>query len=246
MRLFLFAIFLLNFAVAGYAVEVYLSPDSIETNIGDTVTVGCLIGPSDLLRGYTVYLSYDTNRVKLAAPPLPGSVVSGQSGLNFSYFDHEPFFPEVLEVSATVFGDDFWQGPGDLFSARFVILECGDEPLATPYLPFIVDPGNNSVEVTVTGSLLMICERIPSPVSSLTVYPDIGGIRLSWNPVTTDTLNRPLLLQPVYSIFRTSIIQSSLPPLMIGSVADTTYWDSLEPDDGYTYYIVTGPAPESE
>lgn len=221
------------------AVDVFLVPDSTYGDAGDTVEITCEIGATELMRGYTVYMAYDTNLIRLVHPALPGSVVADQEGLQFNYFDHIPIFPDRLEIGATVFGDDLWSGPGDIFTARFELLDCGDVPITAPFPPFFVDAENNYPPTTFTGAAVLICGRVPAPVSDLVILPlTTGGVHLWWNPVATDTLGRPLTEPPVYSIFRQQILPDLQPAAFLNAVSDTEYFDSYSTGSMYQYYIV--------
>ena len=114
-------------AIDAKAIEFFFAPDSSFGQVGDTVMLSGRIGPSDTLRGFTIYIFNDTNIVDLAEAPAPGSLISGRQGLDFRFADHIVASPEWLEVGATVFSNDYWAGPGELFAIRFVFRQCGED-----------------------------------------------------------------------------------------------------------------------
>lgn len=217
--------------------QLYLSPDSLFSNGGDTVTVSCMIGPSELMRGYTVYLAYDTNHVDLIAPPTAGALIAGHVGLQFNYFDHVPIHPDRLEVGATVFGTDFWAGPGELFQARFRVTGCNDWPIYAPFNPFLVSATGSLPPSTLTGAAVFACERVPQSPDSLTIVWVPAGVSLRWKPVTLDTLGRNLIVPPLYEIYRSQILPTELPFFVIGSTPATTYTDSTSSGDEHLYHV---------
>ena len=93
------------------ATELYFQPDTSFGAIGDTVDISAWITSSETVRGFTIYMYYDTNQVDLAAAPIPGALIAGLSGLDFRYADHIVAAPNWLEVGATIFGSTFWAGP---------------------------------------------------------------------------------------------------------------------------------------
>lgn len=222
---------------AGCAVDFFFEPDTATGNVGDTITLAGRIGPSDLLRAFTVYMAYDTNVLDLAAPPVPGALIAGRPGLDFRYLDHVPVAPHRLEIGATIFSTSYWAGPGEIFRARFVLRQCADQNIVAPNNPFFLSSTSVSLPVTYDPATVLICPRIPVAPSALTIAawpPD--SVTLYWNPVTLDTLGRLLLAPAEYRIFRQQIVPP-LPPVIVATVSDTTY---AEPQTGpfiHHYYI---------
>jgi hypothetical protein len=234
----LFCLIALTLPRSGLAIDLFLTPDSIQGLAGQVVTLSGEISATDLMRSFTVYFEYDTNRVDLFAPPMAGPVIAGHVGLQFNYFDHAPILPTLLEVTATVFGTDFWQGPGVLFQAQFLLRDCGDVPITAPYEPFLISAVSTYPPATFTPTAVLICDRVPQPPSQLVIYPAAPtAIRLNWDAVRFDTLNRPLLAIPVYQIERQAI-QPVLGPLTVIAVTpDTFYTDSQDGTIQYNYDI---------
>lgn len=214
-----------------------LSPDSLFGDSGDTVTVSCMIGASELLRGYTVYLAYDTAHVDLVAPPTAGALVAGRVGLQFNYFDHIPIYPDRLEVGATVFGTDFWAGPGELFQARFRITGCNDWGIFAPFNPFLVSAAGTLPSSSLTGATVLACDRIPQAPDSLTIFWTGSGANLRWTPVTLDTLGRSLLVAPLYRIQRNQQMPFVIPFAAIDSTVTTAYHDGTAAGEEHLYFI---------
>ncbi|MBK6765054.1 MAG: hypothetical protein IPG71_01740 [bacterium] len=217
--------------------QLFLTPDSLFSNGGDTVTVSCMIGPSELLRGYTVYLAYDTNHVDLIAPPTAGTLIAGRVGLQFNFFDHIPIQPNRLEVSATVFGTDFWAGPGELFQARFRVTGCNDWGIYPPFNPFLVSATGSLPPSTLTGATVLACERVPQAPDSLTIVWVPNGVALRWKPVMLDTLGRGLLIPPLYEVWRSEVMPTDLPFAVIGSTPLPTFTDSTSSGDEHLYHV---------
>jgi len=141
-RLCLAVCFVLSSGITGLAqaIELFFEPDTTVADSGQIVEFSCLIGPSDLLRGFTVYMAYDTNMIDLYEPPVPGALVANQQGLQFNYFDHAPFQPNRLEIGATIFSEDFWQGPGEIFRMRMILRTCGVESIDAPFRRLLSPP----------------------------------------------------------------------------------------------------------
>ncbi len=221
------------------AIDFFFVPDTISGGVGDTVELSGQIGTSDLMRGFTVYIAYDTNWIDLSAPPVAGTLIAGRNGLNFNYFDHVPIHPDRLEIGGTVFGTDFWAGPGELFRVRFVLRTCTDAPLTSAGAPFFVDANGAYPPVTFHPAVVLICPRIPAAVGGLTIYPlGSSSVMLRWPEVTTDYLNRPLYTAPHYVIFRQQIQPIELPVQNVASTSDTYFLDPLEAGMEYLYYII--------
>jgi len=147
--------------------------------------------------------------------------------MQFNYFDHAPFEPDLLEIGATVFGTDFWQGPGEIFHARFNLRQCGVEQLVAPYPPFFVAADDSYPIVTYHPATVKICFVVPSLPQALTIYPDSPlSVRLFWGAVTLDSNNQPLPTAPVYNIYRQQLNPLPGPDQVIATVSDTFYTDS--------------------
>ncbi len=223
------------------AIDFFFEPDTAVGEIGNVIQFSGRIGESELMRGYTVYMAYDTNRIDLYDAPLAGSLVANQEGLEFNYFDHPPFEPGVLEIGATVFGTDFWQGPGELFTMRMSLRTCGDEPIVAPFAPFFVAADGTYPAVAFHPALVRICDPVPQAANALTIrhVTDPAQVMLRWFPVTMDTLGRPLFQAPMYLVVGQQIQPSLDPPLTIAVVPDTFYADPLETGIEYIYTVVT-------
>jgi hypothetical protein len=141
----------------GLAIDFYFEPDTAFGEVSETVLLSGCIGPSDSMRGFTVYMAYDTNLVRLAEPVAPGSVVVGREGLNFGYFDHD-YLPDLLEVYGTIMNPsvDFWAGPGELFQLRFELRMGGDAEMTAPHPPFFVDAQGGFPPVTFHPGMIII------------------------------------------------------------------------------------------
>jgi hypothetical protein len=87
-------------------------------------------------------------------------------------------------------------------------------------------------------AVVMICARVPAAVSGLTIYPLGTEIMLRWPAVTTDDLNRPLLVAPEYLIFRQQILPTELPVMNIASTMDTIFVEPLQSEEEYLFYII--------
>ena len=226
------------------AANFYFAPDTSHGDVGQTILVSGMIDSTALMRGYTIYMTYDTNVVDLAEPPVVGSLLAGHEGLQFNYFDHAAFLPNALEITATIFGTALWQGPGELFRARFVLRQCGAPQMTAPYPPFFIAADNTYPTVTYHPPAILICSLIPAHPQDLTIYPDSSfGLRLFWNTVTQDTNGQTLPNAPAYQIYRQQMIPSPQPEVIIATVSDTSYEDSTIQDGEWIYHVSALPAP---
>jgi len=226
------------------AIDFFFEPDTAIGSIGQVIQFSGRIGASELMRGYTVYMAYDTNRMDLYEAPLAGSLIANHQGLQFNYFDHAPFEPDVLEIGATVFGTDFWQGPGELFTLRMILRSCGDEAIAAPFAPYFVAADGSHPPVTYHPALVLICQVVPQPTNSLIIARiDPLSVLLRWLPVTQDTSGNPLPAPPIYSVVRQQVQPTLDPPVNVATVPDTFYTDPQGPGVQYIYYIITQTAP---
>ena len=226
-------------APASLAIDFFFAPDTSTGEIGQTVLLSGRIGPSDLMRGFTVYMAYDTNVIDLSEPPVPGALIADRQGLQFNYFDHVAIHPDRLEIGGTVFGSDFWAGPGELFQMRMLLRSCADAPITSAGAPFFVDANGNYPAVTFHPAVVLVCARIPAAVSALTIHPVSNSVILRWPAVTTDYLGRPLFTSPSYAIYRQQILPNELPPENIGITNTTLYVDPLNTGASYSYYLIT-------
>jgi len=212
----------------GLAIDFFFAPDTALGDAADTVWISGCIGPSDSMRGFTVYMAYDTNLIRLAQPVTPGSLIVGRTGLNFGFFDHN-YIPDVLEVYGTIMNPsvDFWAGPGELFRLGFKLRQCGDAPITAPYPPFFVDAHGGFPPVTFHPGTIFICDQVPQPPHELTIQPGPpDSVILRWSPVVQDTLGRPLILPAYYEVVRQQILPTEEPPAIIATVSDTFFVDS--------------------
>ena len=222
----------------GRAIDFFFEPDTSEGSVGDTITLSAQISPSDSLRGFTIYMMYDTNLIDLAAPPTAGTLLAGRPGLDFRYADHIPSAPDWLEVGATIFGTSFWAGPGELFQIRFVLRGCADVVM-TADVGFR-RPDGSFIPGVFHPPAILICDRVPQRANDLTIYPfDISSVVLRWLPVTQDTLGRPLLDPPSYAVVRQQIQPLELPADTVTTVPDTFYVDPYDAAIQYLYHIIT-------
>jgi len=219
---------------AGSAIDFFFAPDTALGNAADTVWVSGRIGPSDSMRGFTIYMAYDTNLIRLAQPVAPGSLIVGREGLNFGYFDHN-YIPDVLEVYGTIMNPsvDFWAGPGELFRLGFQLRECGDAPITAPYPPFFIDAHGGFPTVTFHDGTVFICDQVPEPPYELTIQPGSpDSVILRWPPTGA----------PSYKVY------GATEPFILGSlldtVSDTTWTDANTANRPSPYfYYVTAVAP---
>ncbi len=223
-----------SFAVAG-ATELYFQPDTSSGAIGDTVNLSAWITSSDTMRGFTIYMVYDTNFVDLAAPPVPGSLLAGRSGLDFRYSDHILAAPDWLEVGATIFGTSFWAGPGELFRLRMILRDCGNITMTADF--GLRRPDGTFVAGDFNPPLFSICTAPPMAPDSLTIFWTGTSAILRWKAVTLDTLGFVLPQPPFYRIFRSQEMPTALPYIVIDSTFSTTAEDSLASGTEHFYYI---------
>jgi hypothetical protein len=242
---FLVCAVLTAFACPGaYALDFFFVPDTSAGNIGETVLLSGQIGDSPLMRGFTVYMAYDTNVIDVSEPPVAGSLISGHSGLQFNYFDHAPFEPNLLEIGGTIFGTDFWQGPGELFQVRFALRQCAVEDVVAPYAPYFLAADGDHPTVTYHAATVIVCPGLPMSPSGLTVYPNSpSSVQLLWPAVALNFAGQPLPSAPVYRIYRQQILPSVLPVEIIATVADTVYIDDLTTGTDYIYQVTAQTTP---
>jgi hypothetical protein len=225
-------------------VNLFFVPDTSYGAVGDTITLSCQLGPTDPMRSFTIYMSYDTNRFDLNDAPTAGPVIAGHTGLQFDYFDHAPFLPTVLEVTATVFGTDFWSGPGELFTLRFILRSCGDEPILAPYPPFLITADDTYPPGHLNPALIAICPIVPQAASELVIHRNgPSSVMLNWNPVTLDTNDYPLANPPSYNVMRQQVLPTLLPPMSIAMGPDTFYIDSYDTGTVFLYYVTAQTTP---
>jgi hypothetical protein len=222
-RWLLLALSVLIVACPAAAVDFFFQPDSAEGNVPDTVLFSGRIAASDTMRGFTVYLGYDTTKLKFAGASA-GSLIAGRQGLQFFAYDHTPANPERLDVGASVYSTDYWAGPGELFTVRFALRRCGDVPIIAPYNPRFVAPNGSLLPWSFEPAVALICERVPAPPQGLTVsVVNLDSLQLLWRPVVCDTLGRALLQPPQYGIYQQQIRPVILPPVLVDMVTDTGY-----------------------
>jgi hypothetical protein len=228
----------------GRALDFFFQPDTTIGNVGQTVLLSGQIGASPLMRGFTVYMAYDTNTIDLYEPPEPGTLIAGHSGLDFNYFDHAPFAPNRLEIGGTIFGTDFWQGPGELFRVRFLLRRCADAPITAPFPPFFVDASEGFPPVIFYPAAVFVCERVPQSPQELTIHPDSPtSVILRWSPVTQDIFGRALFAPPSYRVTRQQILPFIMPVETVATVSSLFFVESLAAGDEYTYEIIAVSGP---
>jgi hypothetical protein len=222
------------------ALDFYFDPDTLQGNLGQQLTLSGRITGSAPLRSFTVYMAYDTNVIDLVPPPVAGALIAGHSGLQFNYFDHAPIHPTLLEITATIFGADLWQGPGELFQLTFELRSCADAPITAPFVPFFLDGVGSVVPVTYFPAIIGVCSRVPRSTSTLVIYPDTGTqVTLRWQAVRLDTLNRPLFALPTYRVLGQSLLPVIGPEVVITITSDTTVTHPIGPTDASWNYRVT-------
>jgi hypothetical protein len=196
------------------------------------------------LRGFVVYLRYDTTMIKLAVPPVTGTLVRNVPGLNFSYFDHPPFYPTLLSVGGAVMGSATFSGPGELFQIRFLLRQCGDASISMSGTPYLQDTNGVFITSSYTPAVIMVCPRIPVAVSGLTIsqMPN-NSFALYWPPASTDLLGRRLFVPVAYRVLRQQIQPEILSPLELTVVADTSYVDVNPAGTQCLYHIVVSSTP---
>lgn len=231
-------LFVLSLSRDCFGLDFFFEPDTADGDVGQIVQLSGRIGASQLMRGYTVYMEYDTNVIDLYEPPVAGSLVAGLPGLQFNYFDHAPFEPTLLEIGATVFGTSFWQGPGELFRIRLLLRNCGTESIVPPFPPFFVAADDTYPPVDYHPAIIFICPLVPQPPARLTLFRNsLQTVQLTWSAVHLDTLNHPLNTDPFYNILRWQVQPVPGPILVIGSTTDTTFADSLNGTIQYNYQV---------
>ncbi len=226
----------------GVAVDFVFQPDTSEGDVGESVWLSGQIGASELMRSFTIYLQYDTNRIDLLEPPVAGTLIAGRQGLDFRYLDHVPSEPDWLEIGATVFSTDFWAGPGELFRVRFLLRSCADVVISAPFGVAFRTSGNVYVLGTYDPPAILICDRIPASITQLTIIPAPSSVTLRWPSVHLDTLGRPLIQTPVYLIYREPILPPQ-PESLIATIPDTFFIDPFQTGDEYIYRVTVQTSP---
>jgi len=217
------------------ATEMYFTPDTTVASIGDTILFTAYITASDTVRGFTVYMVYDTNDVDLAVVPTASTLIAGLPGLDFRYADHIVAAPAWLEVGATVFGTTYWAGPGAVFQFGLVMRECGDIPMTGSF--GMRRPNGSFIPGDFTPPRIFVCDPIPAEPESLTVFWTGTAAHLRWNLVAMNTWGFPLPDPPVYVIYRAEEQPSILPYVAIDTVATTQYLDSTGTGIEHLYYV---------
>lgn len=223
------------FSKDGKATEMYFQPDTAFAQIGDTVDFTALITTSDTVRGFTVYITYDTNNVDLVANPTPGTLIAGLPGLDFRFADHIIAAPDWLEVGATVFGTSYWAGPGELFQFSLVMRSCGAIPMIGSF--GMRRPDGTFIPGTFDAPELFVCDPIPELPDSLTIFWTGTDAQLKWKPVTFSTFGTPLPTAPSYVIYRREELPSQTPYAPIDTTTATIYFDSVPPGEAHMYYV---------
>jgi hypothetical protein len=232
----LFAVLIACCGSTAQAIELYFTPDSSFAAVGDTIQLSARITASDTLRGFSVYMVYDTNQIDLVGVPIPGPLIASRAGLDFRYADHIVSAPDWLEVGATVFSTDYWAGPGELFQMSMVMRGCGDLTM-TAELGFR-RPSGEYIPGDFTSPVFLVCDRVPADPGHVVISPlPVGVVSLRWNQVRLDTLGRPILYPVIYDLHRQQILPSMGPDLVIVSTADTTYIDPLDGTESYNYTV---------
>ncbi len=231
----IFTIALSSMLTSAGATELYFLPDTSSGAIGDTVDLSAWITSSDTVRGFTIYMVYDTNYVDLAAPPVPGALLAGRPGLDFRYSDHIIAAPDWLEVGATIFGTSFWAGPGELFRMRMILRDCGNITMTASF--GLRRPDGSFIAGDFNPPVFAICTAPPMAPDSLTIFWTGTSAVLRWKAVTLDTLGFVLPQPPLYRIFRNQEMPAVLPFVVIDSTFGTTAEDSLATGTEHLYYI---------
>jgi len=171
----------LSCSQTGFALDFFFVPDSSVGDAGDTILVSGWIGPSDSMRGFTIYMAYDTNLICLAAPVTAGHLIADRDGLNFGYFDHD-YLPDVLEVYGTIMNPsvDFWAGPGELFRLSLKLRSGGESSITAPYPSFFISGEGgfppvafHPATVTIRGSGAEdYGSNVPAEFGIRSVYPN--------------------------------------------------------------------------
>ena len=237
LRPLFFVLSVLVMACPAAAVDFFFQPDSATGDVADTVLFSGRIAPSDAMRGFTVYLGYDTTKLKFAGATA-GSLIAGRQGLQFYAYDHTPANPDRLDIGAAVFSTDYWAGPGEIFTVRFALRNCGDVSVTAPYQPYFVAPDGSLLPWSFEPATVLVCERVPAAPAHLTIsVVDTDSLQLVWQPVVRDTLGRALLSPPHYGIYHQQIRPEILPPVLTDVVTDTVYRMVAPNSTECTYYI---------
>jgi hypothetical protein len=236
-RLF-FVLSVLATACPAAAVDFFFQPDSASGGVPDTVLFSGRIAASDTMRGFTVYLGYDTTRLKFAGASA-GTLIAGRQGLQFYAYDHTVANPDRLDLGAAVFSTDYWAGPGEIFQVRFALRGCGDVPVTAPYHPRFVAPDGSLLPWSFEPATVLVCERVPAAPAHLTIsVAATDSLQLTWRPVIHDTLGRALLSPPQYGIYQQQIRPVLLPPVLTGVVTDSAYRTAVPGSTQCTYYVI--------
>jgi hypothetical protein len=163
------------------AFDFFFVPDTNSGQVGDTIALSGCISSSDLMRGFTVYLAYDTNLIDLVAPAIAGSLIADRDGLNFGYFDHD-YIPDALEVYGAIMNPsvDFWAGPGELVQLSFKLRANGETSVTAPYPSLFIDSEGGFPPVTFHGATVTIHGSavdeygvfVPNQFGIQSVYPN--------------------------------------------------------------------------
>lgn len=218
-----------------WAAEMYFTPDTVNADIGDTIVFSANITASDTVRSFTVYLTYDTNEVDLVSAPTPGALLVGHPGLDFRYSDHIIAAPEWLEVGATIFGNSFWAGPGELFQFGLVVRECGVIPIVGSFS--LRAPDGTFMPGTFAPPALFMCEAPPVAPDSLTIFWTGSGAQLRWKPVTENIFGQTLAQPPMYFIFRADELPELFPFAVIDSTLLIQYLDTTATGPSGFYFV---------
>jgi hypothetical protein len=237
-----FVLSVLATACPAAAVDFFFQPDSAAGDVQDTVLFSGRIAASDTMRGFTVYLGYDTTKLKFAGASA-GSLIAGRQGLQFYAYDHTPANPDRLDIGAAVFSTDYWAGPGEIFQLRFALRGCGDVPVTAPYNPRFVAPGGSLLPWSFEPATVLACDRVPAAPVHLTISViATDSLQLVWQPVVCDTLGRALLSPPHYGIYQQQIRPVILPPVLTDVVTDTVY-RMVAPSSTECAYYITAQSP---
>lgn len=233
-----FVLSLLVTACPAAAVDFFFQPDSATGDVADTVLFSGRIALSDTMRGFTVYLGYDTTKLKFAGASA-GSLIAGRQGLQFYAYDHTVANPDRLDIGAAVFSTDYWAGPGEIFQVRFALRDCGDVPVTAPYSPRFVAPDGSLLPWSFDPATVLACERVPAAPVHLTIsVAATDSLQLVWSPVVCDTFGRALLSPPQYLIYRQQVLPVLLPPVLAASISDTAYQMTLPSSTECTYFVI--------
>lgn len=217
------------------ATTMYFVPDTAYADLGDTVTFTAHITASDTVRGFTVYMVYDTNIVDLVGAPTPGSLIAGLPGLDFRYADHIVAAPAWLEVGATVFGTTYWAGPGALFQFSLVMRECGVVPMTGSFS--MRRPNGNFIPGTFSPPAILVCDAVPLAPDSLTIFWTGTAAYLRWKAVTENEFGFPLADPPTYVVYRAEELPAFSPFAPIDTVNTLEYVDSTGLGEEHLYYV---------